>query len=127
MHWSLNRIQYPVYNLGPGKRIGIWTQGCSKGCKNCLSKSLWPFEGGKSIPLHQVFTQIIKVADYYDGITITGGEPMDQYEPLMEFCKFVKSNTDMDILVYSGYTIEEIQENHPDGLFLFNNMNLQFC
>ena len=65
------------------------------------------------------FTDYAKlIVEHYDGGTITGGEPMDQYKPLMEFCKFIKSNTNMDILVYSGYTIEQIIEKYPDGLFM---------
>ncbi len=118
MYWRLNRIQYPVYNLGRGKRIGIWTQGCSIGCENCISKSLWSVDGGRDISLNIIYDQILKAADDYDGLTITGGEPMDQYKPLMEFCKFIKSNTNMDILVYSGYTIKQIMGKYPDGLFM---------
>ena len=36
----IDRIHYPVYTLGPGKRIGIWFSGCSKKCYGCISPSL---------------------------------------------------------------------------------------
>ena len=32
MNWQLNKIQYPLYNLGVGKRIGIWVKGCTLAC-----------------------------------------------------------------------------------------------
>jgi anaerobic ribonucleoside-triphosphate reductase activating protein len=29
---TVNRIQLPVQNLGPGRRIGVWLQGCGRRC-----------------------------------------------------------------------------------------------
>ncbi|MCF8356722.1 MAG: radical SAM protein [Melioribacteraceae bacterium] len=118
MYWKLNRIQYPIYNLGPGKRIGIWVQGCSHKCKGCLSPSLWSYKGGKNIKIENLLRSIINVSDYFDGITISGGEPFEQYDELIAFCSFIKKKTDLSIFCFSGYTLEEIKKAHPDLLFM---------
>lgn len=43
-----------------------------------------------------------------DGITISGGEPMDQARELARLVEMLSQFTD-DILVYSGYTYEELR------------------
>ena len=117
MYWKLNRIQYPIYNLGSGKRIGIWVQGCSQKCNGCLSPSLWSFESGKKIKIENLIHSIINVSEFFYGITISGGEPFDQYEELIAFCSFIKKKTKLTIFCFSGYTLKEIEEKYPDLLF----------
>ena len=117
MFWQLNRIQYPVYNLGAGKRIGIWVQGCSLACKDCVSKTLQTIEGGKEINIAQLVDEIVKVKEHFNGITITGGEPFQQYQQLIAFCAYLKQKTGMEIYVFSGYYLEEIIDKFPDRLF----------
>jgi anaerobic ribonucleoside-triphosphate reductase activating protein len=117
MHWRLNRIQYPLYNLGPGDRIGIWVQGCSIKCQGCISPSLWPTDKGRDIKIESLLTQILGSKDYFDGITITGGEPFDQYEALVSFCAFIKQKTQLDIYVFSGYSLKELESKFTDKLF----------
>lgn len=118
MHWQLNRLHYPIYNLGPGKRIGIWTQGCSLHCPGCVSQSLWNPSHGKAIEVERLAEQIAVVQSHFDGITITGGEPFDQYRALLVFCALIKSLTDMTILVFSGYYLTELQRLYPDQTFM---------
>ena len=118
MYWRLNKIQFPVYNLGPGKRLAIWTQGCATRCKGCINPETWSEEGGSSIHPAIVASHLAELQDQFDGITITGGEPFDQYEALMAFCAFIKSHSDLDIFVYSGYRLDELVVRFPDKLFL---------
>jgi anaerobic ribonucleoside-triphosphate reductase activating protein len=118
MHWKLNRIQYPVYNLGKGKRIGIWVQGCSLGCKECISRTLQTFKGGKMIKIDALVNEIARVKNLFDGVTITGGEPFQQYKELIAFCAYLKQHTSLEIYVFSGYYLDEIYELYPDKLFL---------
>lgn len=118
MLWQLNRIQYPVYNLGKGKRIGIWVQGCSLACKGCISHTLKTKAGGKEINIEYLVQKIVKVKQYFNGITITGGEPFQQYRQLIAFCAWLKQKTGMEIYVFSGYYLEELYIKFPDKLFL---------
>ncbi len=117
MNWQLNKIQHPIYNLGPGKRIGIWVQGCSIQCKNCINKTLWDADGGEKVHILTVFDFIINLSKDYDGITISGGEAFDQYPQLMAFAMMVKRKTNLNILVYSGYYLSELEKKFPDKTF----------
>jgi anaerobic ribonucleoside-triphosphate reductase activating protein len=118
MYWRLNRIQYPIYNLGFGKRIGIWVQGCSIKCKGCISPSLQSFDNGRNVKIEELLFHVIDVADYFDGITISGGEPFEQYIQLISFCSFIKLKTKLTIFCFSGYTLDEIKKLHPDLQFM---------
>ena len=118
MYWKLNRIQYPIYNLGPGTRIGIWVQGCSLKCNGCLSKTLWTTNKGRKIDILFLADQICKIENYFDGITITGGEPFEQYESLIAFCAYIKQKTSLNIFCFSGYYLEELLKMYPDKLFM---------
>jgi anaerobic ribonucleoside-triphosphate reductase activating protein len=117
VNWQLNKIQYPIYNLGPGKRLGIWMQGCSIHCKGCINQSLWDKEKGKVVSVLSVYELINEICRDYDGITLTGGEPFDQYPQLMAFCMLIKRKTDLDILCYSGYDLSELENKFPDKAF----------
>lgn len=73
----VNIIHYPVYTLGPGKRVGIWLQGCSIRCKGCMSSHTWEFDKNRAIKIEQV-TNILKSFGC-KRLTISGGEPFDQH------------------------------------------------
>ena len=54
----LHRIYYPVTALGPGRRLGIWVQGCARRCPGCLSPEMQPYTGAE-IPVEQVLEQTV--------------------------------------------------------------------
>tara|TARA_R110002126_G_scaffold277560_1_gene423478 strand:+ start:37228 stop:37845 length:618 start_codon:yes stop_codon:yes gene_type:complete len=117
MNWQLNNIKYPVYNLGEGKRIGIWIQGCTLGCKGCINKTLWSNSGGKTLQVLDIYNLIIDLSDGYHGITISGGEPFEQYEQLITFLHLIKKNTTLDVFCFTGYDLNELDNLYPDQLF----------
>lgn len=117
MYWRLNKIQYPVYNLGPGRRLAIWTQGCTIRCPGCINPELWDGSGGSAVSLAGLAAEIVSLSRDYDGITVTGGEPFDQYEALVAFCTLVNRKTRLDIRVYTGYRFEDLFDKYPDRLF----------
>ena len=107
---QVDRILYPIQTLGPGERLVIWTIGCSKQCYNCANPELWNNQPEKNICVEEL-ANIIKQAvknQVIDGITITGGDPLEQSEELNKLLPLLKENTD-DILVFTGYTTEEAQ------------------
>ena len=117
MFWRLNRVLYPVYNLGPGKRIAIWTQGCPISCPGCISPDLQKSTAGREIPVEKILRELLQKQHAFTGVSVTGGEPFFQYDPLMRFCRGIKEKSDLDILVYSGYTLKELDKKFPDGQF----------
>jgi anaerobic ribonucleoside-triphosphate reductase activating protein len=47
--------------------------------------------------------------EYIQGLTLTGGNPMDNMPEVLHICRTVKERfPDKDIWLYSGYTLEQI-------------------
>lgn len=104
----LDRIYYPVTTLGYGRRLGIWVRGCSRRCPGCLGYEL---QDGKGSPVETAEILAALPKDFRaDGITVSGGEPFDQAEGLAELLEMLERITGDDVLVYTGYTIEELRE-----------------
>jgi len=101
-------------NDGPGARIGLWVSGCSIRCPGCIAPEIWDRESGLSFPVDAVVDQILSLAPDHQGITVSGGEPFDQAGALSEVLVQIKARTNLDVIIYSGYTIEEIR-NGPSG------------
>ena len=106
---QIDRIFYPIKSLGPGDRLVIWTVGCTKRCYMCSNKELWESNKAKDFEIESMVELINRTLEgrIIDGITITGGDPLEQYDELVELLRLLKNLTD-DILIYTGYTIEEL-------------------
>ncbi len=103
MDLSLSRMHFPVTTLGPGRRIGIWLQGCSIRCPGCISADTWG-PGHRRLSLEQLLEQITPWLHEAEGITISGGEPFDQFDALRSLLEGLRRLSELDILVYSGYS-----------------------
>jgi anaerobic ribonucleoside-triphosphate reductase activating protein len=100
---AISRIHFPVTTLGPGRRLGIWFQGCSIRCPGCISTDTWPHKTER-MPVAEVLSAISAYAHAADGVTISGGEPFEQPEALgallYGLSRILQPGT--DVLVYSG-------------------------
>lgn len=95
---------------GPGERFTLWTQGCSKGCKNCFNPETWSFSINKIMSVEEIFN-IIKDLDV-SGVTITGGDPFEQPEELFNLLLLLERlNLSKGVIVFTGYTIDEINKD----------------
>ena len=120
---NVARILYPVRVLGPGERVGLWLSGCNRGCKGCSNPELWQRKPEFEISTDNLLRLIHKISDAHpvDGFTISGGEPFDQAQDLSEFVKEISVISD-DILIYSGYKIEELRNrNDTSTEYILNN------
>lgn len=104
---GISRIHYPVTTLGPGKRIGIWMQGCSIRCPGCISADTWA-PGRGVVSVADVIERIEPWLGEADGVTISGGEPFDQPDALSALLAAIRLRIQADILVYSGHPFEVI-------------------
>ena len=108
----LARMIAPIQSLGPGKRLGLWFQGCSKNCYGCMSPELQIYDSTKNVPI-KVLLPIIEsemVRNECTGLTISGGDPFEQPEELYELLKALRPIFN-DILVYTGFSYQEIKES----------------
>lgn len=104
---GLSRLHFPVTTLGPGKRIGIWFQGCSLRCPGCLSPETWRFTRNK-IAIDSLVAQLRPWYPQADGITISGGEPFEQPQALRQLLLAIRQEFNGNILVFSGHTYTTI-------------------
>lgn len=105
---SLSRLHFPVTALGPGRRLGLWLQGCSRRCPGCLSPEAWEFTGNFTTVDH-LMTALQPWLNRCDGLTVSGGEPFDQCDGLLALLERFRQKSAGDILVFTGYYFEEIE------------------
>ncbi len=132
---NFHKITYPDVNNGIGCRVTLWVSGCTHHCPHCHNPQTWDFKSG------HVFTEEHKkqlfdiiALPYIKGLTISGGDPIDSVNEVVELCKEVnRVFPNKDLWVYTGYTMQEL-ENDPqkseiltsgvttivDGLFVEN-------
>ena len=94
---------------GPGRRIVIWTKGCTIGCFGCTSKHLWTRENAKLYTTQELIDYCIN-QDNIEGITLHGGEPTDQMESLMPVIKALKKHG-FSVILFTGHEIEEFKSS----------------
>lgn len=104
---AVSRLHFPVTKLGPGRRVGIWVQGCSIRCPGCISVDTWASGRGQTT-VNEVLETIIPWIPSADGFTISGGEPFDQPAALAVLLAGIRRLSQADILVFTGYSIEAI-------------------
>jgi len=111
----IDRILFPIEALGPGKRLALWTKGCSKHCVGCANPELWDAEFAKNVSVANIKQIIMNIHcdTPIEGITITGGDPLEQPEEVLSLIEAVKPYID-DIMVYTGYELSYIIDNWPD-------------
>lgn len=104
------RILSPVHSLGPGDRVCLWTQGCKKRCKGCISPELQPYSGNEidEDVLAKILIQVAR-KNNCTGITISGGDPLEQSQALLKLLTLLRNEFD-DILVYTGFELQDIQD-----------------
>lgn len=121
----VGRIVYPVTTLGPGDRLVIWTTGCSKKCKGCMAMDLQTQHYNDYIDnekLIRIITDIINTHDV-DGITISGGDPLEQVDDMCAILPAIKELCD-DVLVYTGYSYGEVESLLNDEQLKIINDNV---
>ena len=93
---------------GPGFRYVIFTQGCRHNCPGCHNPQTHDPEGGYWEDTDNLIAEIRK-NPLLKGVTLSGGEPFDQAEALVDFVGEI-TKLGYNIFAYSGYTFEQLLE-----------------
>jgi anaerobic ribonucleoside-triphosphate reductase activating protein len=96
---------------GPGIRFAIFVQGCAHNCEGCHNPGALPFKGGGAVTVDDLWRRI-KGNPLISGITLSGGEPFEQPEPLLELARRARAQG-LNVWVYSGYRYEELLAGTP--------------
>lgn len=93
---------------GPGLRYSVYTQGCSHHCPGCHNEGSWEFDGGTETTVGALIADIEHNKLIRD-VTLSGGDPFDQPEPVAILAQELKSKG-YGLWAYSGYSLEELTE-----------------
>ena len=95
---------------GPGMRAVVYFQGCNLGCDGCWNPATHTFTG-LSHEAQDVAEQVAAAhkTQFIEGVTFSGGEPMQQAPDLLEVVRLLKrARPEISIAIYSGYTEREL-------------------
>lgn len=93
---------------GPGLRSVFWTQGCTLACKGCWNTQYWANFGGEEISVSSILRQLKELEDI-EGITLLGGEPLQQADACFELIQGCKE-MGLSVFLYTGYEPSEFDE-----------------
>ncbi|MBE6081070.1 MAG: anaerobic ribonucleoside-triphosphate reductase activating protein [Tissierellaceae bacterium] len=97
---------------GPGIRLVVFSQGCKHNCKGCHNPETHSFTGGRLINIEDIL-EMVKDNPLLDGITFSGGEPLEQAENFAALGERIKE-MGLNVITYTGYTYEKIIESFHD-------------
>lgn len=108
----VNLIYHPLLSLGPGERIGLWTQGCSIRCPGCAAQYAWNFDDEYKMKTKDAAAAVLKYAETSGctAVSISGGEPFDQPRALDKLLSEIRRGGIDDIMLYSGYRYRKLKE-----------------
>lgn len=109
---------HPVEGLGPGKRLILWVRGCPLACPGCMTPEFWDNgASGTHKEVSEVVTQLAPLLRNLDGLSLSGGEPTLQSAALTQLIRQLRMQDglqDLEVLSYSGFTVEELVERGED-------------
>lgn len=100
------------YVDGNGIRFVVFLQGCPHHCAGCHNPETWDVTGGTEMSVADILASVeARSASFYNGITLSGGEPYMQQEACIELVRGIKSRwKHWDVWCYTGYLYEEIKD-----------------
>ncbi len=108
---------------GPGDRFVLWFQGCSLNCPGCFNVETHSLAPHILMAHEDVAAMIHGMKERIEGVTITGGEPMEQAQGLLQLLETLHRRPSFSVVLYSGYTHEEIC-TLPYGLEVLNHVDI---
>lgn len=114
---GVGRVSLRVHNFvacsranGPGRRAVIWVQGCSLNCPGCFNPTTHAPRGGESVAVDSLVRRLRALGEIIEGVTVSGGEPLQQRRALLDLLRRLRSETSLSVLVFTGYTWEEVRQ-----------------
>ncbi len=95
--------------LGPGVRGIVWVQGCSRNCPDCTAPEMRDSARGFDISVSELADRFLEQPEL-EGLTFSGGEPMNQAGPLADLVDRVREKKDFSFFCYTGYQFEDLRE-----------------
>lgn len=116
-------IQDYSYVAGPGRRCVVWLAGCHRRCPGCFQSQFFSFTVGRRYVIEELAERILRVSGI-DGVTFSGGEPFEQSGALAKVCRILKSRSDLSLLAYTGYQLEQLRESSERNVELLSTLDV---
>lgn len=100
--------------LGPYLRSALWVHGCCFACEGCLAEEM-----NRADPVRMDVEWLARTfldVDGTEGVTISGGEPFLQAEMLVRLLEKIKKERDYGVIVYTGFTYEELMNTEDPSI-----------
>lgn len=94
---------------GPGVRFALWFQGCTLGCPGCFNPDTHDRSPRERRPVGSLIEEILAQGDAVEGVTLSGGEPLQQPDAVLALVQGIRQAGNLSIVVFSGYTLDEIR------------------
>ncbi len=99
---------------GPGTRFVVWFQGCTLGCPRCFNPQTHAASPATLMTAETPADRIADIKAHVEGISLTGGEPLQQAPGVYELLRLVRERTGLSVVLFSGYSMDEISAI-PEG------------
>jgi len=118
--WRIHAVLPRSRANGPGLRYVVWVQGCTLACPGCFNPETHsPLIPGvtAATPAALADAVIAEAAiaagerEPVEGVTLTGGEPLEQAEMASAFCQGIKDRSELGIIILTGFTRHEIERD----------------
>jgi len=104
---------------GPGIRTVVWTQGCTLGCAGCFNPGSHPAEGPEGeVATDELAARILALRPDVEGVTVSGGEPLQQWDAVVDLMARVRGASDLSVMLLTGYTLPEIRRRDDSEILL---------
>ena len=97
---------------GPGIRFTVFVQGCPHRCPGCHNPQTHAYEGGFWVAVGPLLARM-EENPLLDGLSLSGGEPFEQAEPLAELAEGAQARG-YDVITWSGYTFEFLMAHRDE-------------
>lgn len=106
-------IEQESFVDGPGIRFVVFTQGCSHHCPECHNPETHAFGKG-TVETADSLLKMVDANPLLSGVTLSGGDPMEQAVQLLPFVLGVKRRR-LHLVVFTGYRYEMLMSKfaHP--------------
>ena len=99
-------IEQESFVDGPGIRFVVFTQGCTHHCPECHNPETHAFGKGQ-IETADSLLKMVDANPLLSGVTLSGGDPMEQAVQLLPFVRGVKMRQ-LNLVVFTGYRYEAL-------------------
>ncbi|MHA2244724.1 MAG: 4Fe-4S cluster-binding domain-containing protein [Candidatus Hodarchaeales archaeon] len=96
---------------GPGPHYAIWLQGCSLRCSGCFNPHTHDPNQGYFVKISTLLREIKMNWEERNirGVTLTGGEPLDQIYGVIKLVNKIKKIGNIGIILLTGYGEEKLR------------------